>query len=140
MANVCNLAVGQFGMRFWAMVVSAPGTIIYPAAMLLCFAGAYVITGTTFGVFVMISAAVFGYVMRTFGYSIVAFIVAFLLTPQLENSVLKARLITDDNPWELLNHPIALALLAMSAASILYLGPRKKKKLLEAEIPTPTGQ
>ncbi|MFK7874479.1 MAG: tripartite tricarboxylate transporter permease, partial [Paracoccaceae bacterium] len=126
-ANFCNLAVGQFGMRFWAMVVSAPGTVIYPAAMLLCFAGAYVITGATFGVFVMISAAVFGYLMRTFGYSIVAFIVAFLLTPQLENSVLKARLITDDDPWELLNHPIALLLVAMSVASILYLGPRKKK-------------
>lgn len=138
-ANFCNLGVGQFGMRFWAMVVSAPGTIIYPAAMLLCFAGAYVITGATFGVFVMISAAVFGYVMRTLGYSIVAFIVAFLLTPQLENSVLKSRLITDDNPWELLNHPIALLLLAMSVASILYLGPRKKKPL-DVELPVPTGQ
>ncbi len=84
----------------------------------------------------MITAAIFGYVMRTFGYSIVAFIVAFLLTPQLENSVLKARLITDDNPWELLNHPIALILVAMSVASILYLGPRKKKPL---DVPAPTG-
>lgn len=138
-ANFCNLGVGQFCMRFWAMVVSAPGTIIYPAAMLLCFAGSFVITGSIFGVFVMTSAALFGYVMRTFGYSIVAFIVAFLLTPQLENSVLKARLIADDNLWELLNHPVALALLAASVASMIYLGPRKKKTA-ETELPVPTGQ
>ena len=125
-ANFCNLGVGQFGMRFWAKVVSAPGTVIYPAAMLLCFAGSFVITGATFGVFVMITAAVFGYMMRSFGYSIVAFIVAFLLTPQLESAVVRARLITNDDPTELLNHPIAIILIAMSIGSIIYLGPRKK--------------
>ncbi len=138
-ANFCNLGVGQIGMRFWAMVVSAPGTVIYPAAMLLCFAGSFVITGATFGVFVMITAAVFGYLMRAFGYSIVAFIVAFLLTPQLESAVVRARLITNDDPMELFSHPIALVLIAMSVASIIYLGPRKKKPL-DVDMPPPTGQ
>jgi putative tricarboxylic transport membrane protein len=139
-ANFCNLGVGQFGMRFWALVVSAPGTVIYPAALLLCFAGSFVITGATFGVFVMITAAVFGYLMRAFGYSIVAFIVAFLLTPQLESAVVRARLITNDDPMELFSHPIALALIAMSIGSIIYLGPRKKKTPLDVEMPAPTGQ
>lgn len=138
-ANFFNLGVGQIGMRFWAMVVSAPGTVIYPAAMLLCFAGSFVITGATFGVFVMITAAVFGYLMRSFGYSIVAFIVAFLLTPQLESAVVRARLITNDDPMELFSHPIALVLIAMSIGSIIYLGPRKKKPL-DVDMPTPTGQ
>jgi putative tricarboxylic transport membrane protein len=127
-ANFCNLGIGQFGMRFWAIIVSAPGTIVYPAAMLLCFAGSYVITGANFGVFVIIAAAVLGYLMRSFGYSIVAFIVAFLLTPQLENSVLKARLITNDEFSQLFNHPIALALFVMSIGALIYLGPVKKNK------------
>nr|WP_323771582.1 tripartite tricarboxylate transporter permease [Antarctobacter sp.] len=139
-ANFCNLGVGQFGMRFWAMVVSAPGTVIYPAAMLLCFAGSFVITGATFGVYVMITAAVFGYLMRSFGYSIVAFIVAFLLTPQLESAVVRARLITNDNPAELFSHPIALVLIAMSVGSIIYLGPRKKKAPRDGDLPAPTSQ
>jgi len=138
-ANFCNLGVGQFGMRFWAMVVSAPGTVIYPAALLLCFAGSFVITGATFGVFVMITAAIFGYLMRACGYSIVAFIVAFLLTPQLESAVVRARLITNDDPMELFSHPIALILIAMSIGSVIYLGPRKKKPL-DVDMPAPTGQ
>lgn len=137
-ANFCNLGVGQFGMRFWALIVSAPGTVIYPAAMLLCFAGSYVITGATFGVYVMIGAAVFGYLMRSFGFSIVAFIVAFLLTPQLENSVLKARLIMDDDVSLLLDHPVALALLAMAVASVIFLGPKKKSR--RPDVPAATGQ
>ena len=139
-ANFCNLGVGQFGMRFWAMVVSAPGTVIYPAALLLCFAGSFVITGATFGVFVMITAAVFGYLMCAFGYSIVAFIVAFLLTPQLESAVVRARLITNDEPMELLSHPIALVLIAMTVGSIIYLGPRKKKTPRDGDLPATSGQ
>lgn len=126
-ANFANLLVGQFGMRFWAFVVSAPKTVIYPGAMILCTTGAYVVDGGIFAVYVMLAATVMGYVMRAFGFSIVAFIVAFILTPQLEQNVLKARLITGDDPMALLSHPIALALLLLSVGSIIYLGPKKKK-------------
>ncbi len=126
-ANFANLFVGQFGMRFWAFVVSAPKTVIYPGAMILCTTGAYVVDGGIFAVYVMLAATLMGYVMRAFGFSIVAFIVAFILTPQLEQNVLKARLITDDNPMAIFSHPIALALLAVSVASIIYLGPKKRK-------------
>ncbi|MFS4581786.1 tripartite tricarboxylate transporter permease [Phaeobacter sp. C3_T13_0] len=125
-ANFANLFVGQFGMRFWAFVVSAPKTVIYPGAMILCVTGTYVVDGGIFAVWVMLGATVMGYFMRAFGFSIVAFIVAFILTPQLEQNVLKARLITNDNPMALFSHPIALALLALAIASIIYLGPKKK--------------
>lgn len=126
-ANFANLLVGQFGMRFWAFVVSAPKTVIYPGAMILCTTGAYVVDGGIFAVYVMLAATLMGYIMRAYGFSIVAFIVAFILTPQLEQNVLKARLITDDNPMAIFNHPIALALLALSVASVIYLGPKKRK-------------
>lgn len=128
LANFANLAVGQFGMRFWAFVVSAPKTVIYPAAMILCITGAYVVDGGIFAVYVMLGATVLGYLMRAFGFSIVAFIVAFLLTPQLEQNVLKARLITDGDLMAIFNHPIALILLALSVLSVIYLGPWRKRK------------
>ena len=126
-ANFCNLGVGQVGMRFWAMIVSAPGSVVYSGAMLLCFTGSYVIAGGVFGIYVMIGAAILGYLMRSFGYSIVAFIVAFILTPELESSIIQARLITDDNLSAVLSHPIALLLLALSVVSMIYLGPKRKK-------------
>lgn len=126
-ANFANLFVGQFGMRFWGFVVSAPKTVIYPGAMILCTTGSYVVDGGIFAVYVMLAATLIGYIMRAYGFSIVAFIVAFILTPQLEQNVLKARLITDDNPMAIFSHPIALALLALSVASIIYLGPKKRK-------------
>lgn len=125
-ANFANLLVGQFGMRFWAFVVSAPKTVVYPGAMILCITGAYVVDGGIFAVYIMLAATALGYVMRAYGFSIVAFIVAFLLTPQLEQNVLKARLITQDDPSAIFNHPIAMVLLTLSVLSIIYLGPRKR--------------
>jgi putative tricarboxylic transport membrane protein len=66
--------------------------------------------------------------------------VAFILTPQLEQNVLKARLITGDNPMAIFEHPIALALLALSVASIIYLGPKKRKnRRLKPETKTKAG-
>ncbi len=127
-ANFVNLGVGQVGMRLWAFVVSAPSTVIYPGALVLCVAGIYLSGEGMMGLYVMLAAGVLGYFMRVFGYSVVAFIVAFVLTPQLERSLTQSILITDARPEALLQHPIALALLALSVAAVFYLGPRRKRQ------------
>ncbi|MDF0600450.1 tripartite tricarboxylate transporter permease [Psychromarinibacter sp. C21-152] len=126
MANLCNLGVGQIGMRLWAFVVGAPNTVIYPGALLLCVTGIYFTEGGLFGVIVMLVSAVFGYLMKTFGYSVVAFIIGFVLMAQLERSLLQTMLITDSNLWVVFQHPIAVVLLVLSAVSVLYLGPKRK--------------
>jgi putative tricarboxylic transport membrane protein len=125
-ANFCNLGIGQVGMRFWAIVVSAPRSIIYPGAMLLCFTGAYVVSGGIFGIFVMLCATLLGLFMRMFNFSVIAFIVGFILTPQLEASIVQSLLITNGDPMALLSHPVALALLVLSIACLIYFGPRKR--------------
>jgi putative tricarboxylic transport membrane protein len=130
-ANVANLVVGQFGMRFWAFIVTAPATVVYPGALLLCITGMYFAAGGVLGIVIMLAAAVVGYFMRIFGYSIIAFIVAFVLTPQLERSINQTMLLTQGDLTELINHPIAIALLVMSVIALVYLGPRKRGKALE---------
>jgi putative tricarboxylic transport membrane protein len=127
-ANFANLLVGQFGMRFWAMVVSAPAKVVYAGALLLCVTGMYFAAGGVFGLVIMLMAAVLGYIMRLTGYSTIAFIVAFVLTPQLERAINQTMLLTDGDLSQLLRHPIALALLGMSVLAIYFLGPRKNRK------------
>ncbi|PCI05132.1 MAG: Tricarboxylate transporter family protein [Hyphomicrobiales bacterium] len=126
-ANFANLFVGQFGMRLWAFAVGAPNSIIFPSALLLCMTGSYITSGGFFGVFVMLIAAVVGYLMRAFGYSIVAFVIGYVLTPQLERSLSHALLITDGEIMAFLHHPIAIALVILSMVSVFYLGPKKRK-------------
>ena len=121
-ANLCNLAVGQFGMRLWAFAISAPKSVIFPSALLLCFTGTYVASGGFFGVYLMLAFAALGVVMRALGMSLIAFLIAFVLTPSLESALTSSILITRGDPWKILDHPVALILLAMAVFAVVFLG------------------
>jgi putative tricarboxylic transport membrane protein len=123
-ADLCNLAVGPVGLRFRALV-SAPKTVIYPAALLLCVTGVYMSAEGVMGLVVMVAAAVLGHVMRLLGLSIIAFIVAFVLARQLESALLNTMLIIGGDMTQILDHTIALAFLALSVVSVIWLGPRR---------------
>lgn len=125
MANVMNLAVGQVSLRLWTRIIRAPESVIFPAALLSCFVGVYLSTGGLFGVGLMLVAACLGYVMTAFGYPVVVFIIAFFLGNGLERSLSQSLVILDGDPRALIGHPIALGLLVLAVASVIYLGRRR---------------
>ena len=121
MANFMNLCVGQLGLRFWVKVVSAPVSVIFSAAILMCIVGVSMATSGLFGVAIMLIFAVLGYLMASFGYSLVIFIIAFFLGPRLEISVAQSLALTNGDLTQILRYPVALALLIMSVISVVYL-------------------
>lgn len=134
LANLCNLVVGQFGMRLWMLVVSAPMSLIYPAALLLCMTGAYFSVGGIYGILIMVGAAAFGCAMRILGYSAIIFIIAFILAPLLERSIIQSMIITRSDPAALLDHPFALFLLLLAVACVAYfLVSRRSARLRSAD-------
>lgn len=135
-ANFANLGVGQIGMRFWSIVTSAPDSVLFPGAMLMCIAGAYAVTGSVFGIYVMLAATLLGVFMHFVGMSVIPFIVAFILTPQLEQTLVQTLLISNGDIGYLFAHPIAIAFLLLSLASLYFLGFKRKRaepSLVEGE-------
>lgn len=120
MANFINLWVGQIGLRFWVKVVSAPESIIFSSALLLCFVGVSMATSGLFGVAIMLIFAVIGYVMTSFGYSIVIFIIAFFLGPRFEKSIAQSLALTNGDLTQMIKSPVAVALLVMSVISVIW--------------------
>lgn len=120
MANLLNLWVGQIGLRLWVKVVSAPESVIFAAALLLCIVGVSMATGGIFGVAVMLVFAALGYLMTSFGYSVVIFIIAFFLGPRFEVSLSQTLALTNGNLLALAGHPIAVALLILSVLSVVW--------------------
>ena len=119
MANVLNLLVGQIGLRFWVKVVSAPESIIFASALLLCIVGVSMATGGLFGVYVMLIFAGIGYLMTSYGYSVVIFIIAFFLGPRFEISLSQSLALMDGDWTRIVNYPIALVLLALAIISTI---------------------
>jgi putative tricarboxylic transport membrane protein len=120
MANFINLWVGQLGLRFWIKVVSAPESILFSSALLLCFVGVSMATSGLFGVSIMLIFAVLGYVMASFGYSLVIFIIAFFLGPRFEKSIAQSLSLTNGDLTQVLKSPVAAALLILSLVSVIW--------------------
>ena len=120
MANFVNLWVGQLGLRLWVKVVSAPESVIFASALLLCFVGVSMATNGLFGVTVMLIFAVLGILMHSFGYSMVIFIIAFFLGPQFEKSLSQALALLNGDLLQVYKSPVALALLILSVVSVFW--------------------
>lgn len=120
-ANFCNLWLGQLGLRLWVKVVSAPESIIFASAILLCIVGIYMATGGLFGVYVMLAFAALGYLMTSFGYSVVLFIIAFFLEPRLETSLSQSLVLMNGDLTKIINHPVAIMLLVMAVVAVFWL-------------------
>jgi putative tricarboxylic transport membrane protein len=127
MANVCNLLCGLLSLRLWSKLITAPESVVFSIALVLCVTGVYLATGGAFGVFVMILFAAIGVIMTVLRYPLVVFIIAFFLGPRFELSLGQTATILRGDVFNLVNHPVAVLLLAMSAFSIYWLGVKKRQ-------------
>ena len=130
-ANLINLGIGQLGLRLFAWVISLPHQFVHPVIVLLCFSGAYLITQSMFAVCLMVGFAIVGYVMRKLDFSIVAFLIAFILGPLFEDALRQTLVLFGDRPQDLLYRPIALFFVAITAYSLWRIGFRSKPKFLQ---------
>jgi putative tricarboxylic transport membrane protein len=128
MANVLNLFFGLLGLRLWAKVIQAPESLIFPAALLLCMTGVYLATGGMFGIAVMFVFAFLGYLMNSYGYSVIVFVIAFFLGERFELSLSQSLNIINGDLTVLIFHPVALTLFAMAILSIFWFGLGAKVK------------
>lgn len=123
-ANLCNLLVGLGGLRLWARLITSPDSVVYSAGLILCIAGVYLSSGGMFGVYLMFFFAVIGMVMKALGYPVIVFVVAFFLGPRFEISLGQTASVLRGDVTNLIHHPVALLLFALSLFVIFWLGVR----------------
>ena len=125
-ANFANLFIGSIGLRFFALLVRFPKSVIHPIIIALCIAGAFATGNTMFSVAMMMIFAVLGYFMRKLDFSFATFIIGFALGPLFELSYRQTVILFVDEPWKLLSHPITIGFLAMTVFSVWRISKKKK--------------
>jgi putative tricarboxylic transport membrane protein len=115
LANLVNLAIGNLGLRFFAMILAIPRRIIIASASILCVTGAYVSSGTMFGVGVMLVFAVIGYFMRKLHFPFIVLLIGFILGPMFERSLRHTVILFEDPLSLVLQHPLLPVLTALGA-------------------------
>jgi putative tricarboxylic transport membrane protein len=116
MLLILNLPlVGLFGR---IAVIRPP--IIIPVVSLICMFGVYSVRNSMFDVWVMILSGVVGYFLRRWKFPIAPFIIGIVLGPTTENSVRQTLMMFKGNPLLMGGRPIAMALLSLAIAFIVY--------------------
>lgn len=124
-ASLVMLVVGRLGLTVFARITLVPARLIIPFVILFCVVGTYLERDTVFSVFAMLALGLLGFIMQRFGYSVVTFLIGFVIGPLFELSLRQALIITNHSPLAILDHPIALGFLIASFASgILFLKSR----------------
>ncbi|POF28309.1 tripartite tricarboxylate transporter permease [Roseibium marinum] len=138
LANWINFAIGNFGLRFFALLVSVPKAIIHPILVIFCIAGAYANGNAMFSVAVMMVFAVVGYFMRKMDFSFATFIIGFALGSTFEQSVRQSVILFKDQPLELFQHPIVLFFTALTVFSLWRIA-RTKNRIAPVRSPDTTA-
>jgi putative tricarboxylic transport membrane protein len=132
--NVFLLILNVPLVGLWVQLLRVPYAVLFPMILLLSLVGTYAANKNPFDLWVMLAFGVGGYVLRKLGYELTPFVLAFVLSPLLEQSVRQTMVMSGDGAMIFLTRPLALTLIVLSL--LLLAAPVLKK----AFRPAPSSQ
>jgi len=103
----------------WTRLLGVPYRLVFPAIVLLCCIGAYVLGHRTFDIYLMALVAFVGYCLFKLGCDAAPLLLGFVMEPMLEENLRNALLFSGGD-WEtLLTRPLSSGLLVAAALVIV---------------------
>ncbi|MFY9320361.1 tripartite tricarboxylate transporter permease [Lentibacter algarum] len=130
MANFVHLAIGRTGIPIWAKIAKAPRGLILPVVVVLCIVGVYLPGQSMFDVGIMLGFAGVGLIMRRTGFSVVCLVIGFILGSMFETSLRQSLLLYKSDFSAIVESPIAIAFLMLTAILLLSAGWREVKNAI----------
>jgi putative tricarboxylic transport membrane protein len=130
MANFVHLAIGRTGIPIWAKIAKAPRGLILPVVVVLCIVGVYLPGQSMFDVGIMLGFAGVGLIMRRTGFSVVCLVIGFILGSMFETSLRQSLLLYKSDFSAIVESPIAIAFLLLTAILLLRAGWREVKNAI----------
>jgi putative tricarboxylic transport membrane protein len=136
LGNIMLLVLNLPLIGLWVQLLRVPYSLLFPLILFICLIGAYVINNSAVDVGLMFLFGVLGYFMRKFDYEPAPMVLAYVLTPLLENALRQSLILSDGSFGIFMSRPISAGCL-ITAAALLFssLLPmiRKKRETLVAE-------
>lgn len=130
--NVMLLVLNLPLIGLWVQLLRVPYAILFPLILYICLIGAYVINNSTIDVTIMLLFGVVGYLMRKFEYEPAPLVLAYVLSPLLENALRQSLILSGGSFGIFMARPISAGCL-VGAAALLFssLLPMIRKKRAE---------
>ena len=136
--QVASFLMLALGLRWLAMIVKIPSTILAPTVVVIAFIGIYSINMRFFDVGVALVLAVLGYIMERLEWPAVSLIIGLVLGEIMEERLRESLSMSAGDPLIFVQRPISLLILVAAALVIiipLYRDYRKRKNVVAAADP-----
>ena len=138
MGNIMLLVLNLPLIGLWVQLLRVPYAILFPLILFICVIGAYVINNSTVDVYIMLLFGVVGYLMRKLEYEPAPLVLAYVLTPLLENALRQSLILSGGGFGIFMVRPISAGCLLIAAgllvSSLLPMIRQKREKIVaEAE-------
>jgi putative tricarboxylic transport membrane protein len=108
-------------IKFWVMILAIPYKYLYPAILLFACVGVFSVNNSLFDVYVLVGAALFGYVISIFGFSGAPLLLGFILGPMIEVNMRRSLLISGGDFSIFLTRPVSAGFMACTIALLIYI-------------------
>lgn len=111
LGNLMLVAICIAGIPLFAAVLKVPYRILLPNIVVLCAIGAFAVRSSRIELWLALIFGVVGFLMKLYGYSPAATVVALVLAPLAERSLRQTAIVSGGNPMWVWERPIARILL-----------------------------
>lgn len=119
LANILTLLIAIGIIPFLLKILAVPVKVLIPCIITVCVVGSYSATYSMYGVIVMGISGVIGYVLEKYGYSTAPMLLAYVLSPLLEEKMRKAFIISHGSVATFFEKPIACFFMIVLFAIVL---------------------
>jgi putative tricarboxylic transport membrane protein len=119
LSQLLTSAVGLATAPWLARLSLLPNRWIAPFVLVLVFVGTFMVRTNILDVVMAISAGIFGYLMRRYGFPLITIAIGYILGPLAEKSWIQSMQISDGELSIFVTEPIALILLLATLATLL---------------------
>lgn len=134
-ASLALLLIGLVFQTAFVQVVRVPTRRVVPVVLFLCVLGSWLEGGGIFGIQVMLVFALIGVLFVKLGFSVVNFLIGFVVGRAFELSLRQSIQILGRDPTNLLGHPIALIFLVLTVLAVWRFTRGSRRRPTQSEEP-----
>ena len=117
--NVMLLVLNLPLIGIWVKILKIPYHILFPFILLFCLIGSYSVNNNIYEMIIMIIFGIVGYLMKKAEYEAAPLVLAFVLSPLIEEALRQSLIISHGSFAIFITEPISAILL--SAAALLLI-------------------
>ena len=102
----------------WVKILTIPERVLYPLILAVSVIGVFGVSGSLTDLLLACGFGVLGYYMRKHDYPLAPAVLGVVLGGLMEQSLRQALVLSDGSYWILLQRPLSLVLLVLSAVSL----------------------